>query len=147
MNCQSTTTKQNTHDRTVEELASQTLVTAGQKGPISTFNGEEFRNGKPAESGSRNPKIQALLDKIINDGQDMDVTLLSSFAVKQNSSPAWQAIPKQPVEGIAEVFPSELPTAPSFEVEESPERTKGDIIGFSQGDEDDEQTLMNPSIL
>ena len=39
---------------------------------------------KPVKS----PKIQALIDKIINDGQDMDVTSQPSFAVKQNSSPA-----------------------------------------------------------
>ena len=57
-------------------------MTVGQKRPISTFNGEEFG------TGSRNPKIQALLHEIINDDQNMDVTSQPSFAVKQNSSPA-----------------------------------------------------------
>ena len=62
-------------------------MTAGQKRPISTnFNAAD------KETGSRNPKILAQLEEIINDNdQDMDVTLqksLPSFAVKQDSSPA-----------------------------------------------------------
>ena len=121
----------------------------------------DFGTGKPAETGSRDPKIQALLHEIINDDQNMDVTSQPSFAVKQNSSPARRAIPqkspKPSVEVIAEVFPSELPTPPSevvaaifqeepsFEVEESPPRTKGDITGFSDG-EDDEHSDIDESI-
>ena len=61
------------------------------------------------------------------------------------------------MEVIAKVFPSELPTPPSevvasvfqeeplFEVEESPPRTKGDIIGFIYG-EDDEHSDTDESI-
>ena len=83
----------------------------------------------------------------------MDVTSQKSLTVKQNSSPARRAVPqKSPrpsAEGIAEVFPSELPTppsevvaavfqeVPSFEVEESPPSTKGYIIGFSDGEDDE----------
>ena len=86
------TTQRNTHNGAVGALASQTLVAAGQKRPIptdiSTFNRKEYGNGKPTETGPGNPKIQSLLDEIINDnGQDMYVTSLPSFAVKQNSSP------------------------------------------------------------
>ena len=112
--------QRNTHDRTVASLTSQTLVAAGKKRPISTynstFNRTEFGNGKPTETGPRNPKIQALLDEIINDnGQDMDVTSLHSFAVKQNTSPAiLRAIPQNTY-----TFPSKksiLPPNPSAEV-------------------------------
>ena len=61
-------------------------MAAGQKRPISTdispFNVAEFGTGKPAETGARNPRIQALLYKIIND---------KSFTVKQmnNSAKYW----------------------------------------------------------
>ena len=88
--------QRNTQDRTVEELASQTLVTVGQ----NIFNGEELGNGGP-----RNPKIQALVDEIINDGQDMDMTSLPSFAAEFIT-----CMTKPSGEVIAEVFPSELPT-------------------------------------
>ena len=95
-------------------------MAVGQKRPISTdistFNRTEFGNGKPTETGPRNPKIQSLLDEIINDnGQDMDVTSLTPFAVKQNSSPAiLRAIPQNTY-----TFPSKtliLPPKPSAEV-------------------------------
>ena len=90
----------------------------------------------------KSPKIRVLIEEIIKNGQVMDVTSQPSFAVKQNSSPAIQ----RATEVIAKVFPSELPTSPSevvasvfqeeplFEVGESPPRTKGDIIGFSDGE-------------
>ena len=116
-NSQSTTTQRKRHGRAVEARTSQPLVTVGQKRPISTFNREEFGSGKPVETGSRNPKIQALLHEIINDDQIMDIPSQPSFAVKQNSTPARRAIPqkspKPSAEVIAEVFPSELPNPPS----------------------------------
>ena len=66
----------------------QTLVAAGQKRSISTdistFNSAEFATSKLAESGPRNPKIQTLLDEIINDNdQDRDVTSQKTLRVLQ----------------------------------------------------------------
>ena len=91
------------------------------------------RHGPVKETGpTRNPKIQAMLDEIINDTPDyVDVasqTSLPTVAVKQISSSARLVIPQQTlsnpfssivtpkpsVEVIAEVFPSvpmqKLPT-------------------------------------
>ena len=116
-NYQSTTTQRKTHNRAIEARTSQPLVTVGQKKPISIFIGGEFGTGKPADNGPRNPKMQAVLDEIINDDQTMNVTSQPSFAAKQNSSPARRAIPqkspKPSAEVLAEVYPSELPTPPS----------------------------------
>ena len=95
-----------------------------------------------------------MLGEIINDGEDMDVTSPPAFAVKQNSSPAiLRAIPqklsKPSAEVRSEVFPSELTTPtsevvaavfqeePSFEVQESSPKTKGDIVGYSDGEDDE----------
>ena len=44
-----------------DNLKNQPSVAAGQIGPISAFNRAEFETGKPAETGPRNPKLQALL--------------------------------------------------------------------------------------
>ena len=42
-----------------------------------------------SETPPKNPKIQTLIDEIMNDnGQGMDVISQKSVAVKQNSSPA-----------------------------------------------------------
>ena len=129
------------------------------------------------ETGQRNPKIQALLDEIINDTtDDVDVALQTSLpivAVKQNSSSdviprvipqqilpnpfaSKKSIvtPKPSAENIAKVFPSvpmrKLPTTnyqlqPPYVVDEvfpqavkTKPRTKGVIIGFSDGESDDD---------
>ena len=93
----------------------------------------------------------------------MDVTSLPSFAVNQNSSPAiLRAIPqntytfpskksilspKPSAEVIAEVFPEkELVFVIFTQAVDSKPRTKEDIIGFSDGDEDDEQSYTDESV-
>ena len=135
---------------------------------IPTFNvndGKMFiakRHGAVKETGPRNPKIQTLLDEIINDTpDDVDVASQSSLptvAVKQTLLPTVpQVIPHQtlpnPFPSIvtpkppAEVFPSipmkKLPTTNyqlPHEVVNTKPRTKGVIIGFSNGESDvDEQ--------
>ena len=95
-NCQSTTTKRKSHGRAAEAApsVSQPLMVAARKRPIpadiSTFNSAEFGTGKPAVTGPRNPKIQGLLDEIINDhGQDMGVT-------SQKSLTSFAALPAMP---------------------------------------------------
>ena len=87
--------------------ASNTSV-AGQKRPLE-FDG--------SETPPKNPKIQSLIDEIINDnGQEMQIS---------------------PPQVVAAVFQDE----PSFEQDKSPPRTKSDIIGYSDSDEDsDDET-------
>ena len=79
-----TCTQAHVHNgRAVEARASQTSMAAGHKRPISTdispFNVAEFGTGKPAATGARNPRIQALLYTIMND---------KSFTVKQMNNSA-----------------------------------------------------------
>ena len=103
------------------------------------------KTSKPFKS----PKIQSLLDEIINDNSSKEQSIsqgssqkrkLSQNKVKQLAG--MNALPKPPPKIVAEVFSDEVRSswtteiaAEVFEEEEHPDestlRAKGDIIGFS----------------
>ena len=95
----------------------------------------------------KNPKIQSLLDEIINDSSTEKSLSTISQAIQQNAPVIKKKIPKPPPEIVAELFPFEpskrvLPkpspevVAAVFQEKEQPEelavestpRTTGDII-------------------
>ena len=121
---------------------------------------------------SKNPKIGALVDEIINDGSTEDHTTppekkspVDVFGEKALPLPPptivgglfrVKLLPKaSPPEAVADTFqekvlPSEVVVAlfqeePSSETE-SPQRTKGDIIGYSEDSEYDESIVINTNV-
>ena len=126
---------------------------------ISTLNARVEKR-----SGSTNPKIQSLLDEIINDSST-DKSPPQAITKKISSIISQNTVPPNPSLGIvAEVYPSKISAKvipnPSTEVvsavfQEKPEliideimlplvkskpRTKGDIIGFSDGERSEEES-------
>ena len=115
--------------------------TLGQQRPSSSnFNAAD------KETEQRNPKMRARINDIINE---------NGRYVKQNSSPARQAIPRQNAfrskksivsprksspEVIAKVFPSKPPSHVMDDVfpqaVDSKPRTKEDIIGITDGEDE-----------
>ena len=106
------------------------------------FNAATDKTCQPA----KNPRIQSLLDEVVNDG----------IPEKSPSSTMSQAIPQVfPDEPSEKVLPKPSPevVAMVFQQKEQPEelavpRTKGDIIGFSDAssESDDESIDIQPNV-
>ena len=119
---------------------------------------------------SKNPRIQALINEIINDGSTEDHTTppekkspVDVFGEKALPLPPPtivgdvfrekllpKASPPEVVANTFQVLPSEVVAAifqeePSSKIE-SPPRTKGDIIGYSEDSESDESIDINPKV-
>ena len=119
----------------------------------------ERPNGDGLPKRSKNPKIQTLLDEIINDSST-DAESEPSKASLPASRPAFRKEPlsNPPAEDVfrkedlanptakivADAFPStKIVDYSDTDDEESPPRTKGDIMGYSNeddGGDDDDKT-------
>ena len=124
---------------------------------------------------SKNPKIQVLIDEIVNDGSTEDHTTppekkspVDVFGEKTLPLPPptmvggvfrEELLPKaSPPEVVADIFQEKVLPTPLSEVVaalfqeepaseiESPPRTKGDIIGYSEDSESDESIDINPNV-
>ena len=144
------------HDKTVNVqplvTAEQSLVITGSKRPMSpdipTFNDDKICPIKiPVDAGSekepKNLKIQALLEEIVNDTPMVEA--LTTILPKKTLPIVSQkkVLSKLPQQVIAELFPLKESAPRKVVAELSPSssaRTKGDIMGYSDGESSEEES-------
>ena len=116
---------------------------------IPAYRGQTSRNGKfydeMVQHELKNPKIQTLLDEIVNDGHILPPQAILKKIVPPPTTPTIvyspvKKAPQLPTEVIAAVFPptSEILLKPS-----SPPRTKGDIMGYSSDESTDSEVSID----